>query len=470
VSCRHYDSEMSRTDRAVCLGVALLALTCGAAQAQVVTEFSAGITAGAVPLNITAGPDGNLWFTEIGQTIGGGPSPGQAPLQLPGRIGRITPLGVVTEFSITSGAQPGAITAGPDGNLWFTASSPNEIGRITPLGVVTEFGVGITAGAGLSHITAGPDGNVWFTEGNGNRIGRITPLGVVTEFGAGITASSDPFGITAGHDGNLWFTEELGGRIGRITPLGVVTEFSSGISPFSTLGGVAAGPDGNLWFTEQTRRQIGRITPLGVVTEFSAGITESFSASIALGSDGNLWFTEDFSGKIGRITPLGVVAEFVVRPAGSSLFSITAGPDGNLWFIEFGVSRIARITTGPARASSFYTIAPCRVLDTRDAPAPLGGPALAAGAKRDFVVTGTCGIPAEAVSISANVTVTEPTSAGALLSLPAQLPVVTFQAGMTRASNAFLLLAPDGSGTLSFSSDMPSGTVHLIVDVNGWWQ
>jgi hypothetical protein len=57
--------------RAVCIGFALLMLSSGAAQAQVVTEFSAGITAGAIPQGITAGPDGNLWFTEVvGNQIG----------------------------------------------------------------------------------------------------------------------------------------------------------------------------------------------------------------------------------------------------------------------------------------------------------------------------------------------------------------------------------------------------------------
>jgi hypothetical protein len=40
--------------------------------------------------------------------------------------------------------------------------------------VVTEFGAGITAGSGPDTITAGPDGNLWFTEFAGNRIGRIS--------------------------------------------------------------------------------------------------------------------------------------------------------------------------------------------------------------------------------------------------------------------------------------------------------
>ena len=136
-----------------------LFLLCGGASAQVVTEFSAGISPGAVLTGITAGPDGNLWFAEYNGN----------------RIGRITPLGVVTEFTagITAGAEPRGITAGPDGNLWFAEGGANRIGRITPLGLVTEFSAGISAGARPFSITAGPDGNLWFTESDGNRIGRI---------------------------------------------------------------------------------------------------------------------------------------------------------------------------------------------------------------------------------------------------------------------------------------------------------
>ena len=152
------------------------------------------------------------------------------------------------------------ITAGPDGNLWFAGFNDDKIGRITPQGVVTEFSAGISPGAGLYDIAAGADGNLWFTEAGLDRIGRITPLGVVTEFSAGITPGAVPVRITNGPDGNLWFTEEFGDRTGRITPAGVVTEFSAGISAGAGPLGITAGPDGNLWFTEFFGSRIGRIT------------------------------------------------------------------------------------------------------------------------------------------------------------------------------------------------------------------
>ncbi len=140
------------------------------------------------------------------------------------------------------------------------------------------------------------------------------------------------------------------------------------------------------------------------------------------------------------------------------------------------VVALPAVSQPPPVATSFHTTVPCRVLDTRNANGPLGGPALAAGGRRDFVLTGTCGIPATAKTVSANVTVTGPTAAGSLVAFPADLAqtpgtnTLSFSAGRTRANNSMLLLARDSSGGVAFMNDLSSGSVHLIVDVNGWWE
>ncbi len=140
------------------------------------------------------------------------------------------------------------------------------------------------------------------------------------------------------------------------------------------------------------------------------------------------------------------------------------------------VVALPAVAQPPPVATSFHTTTPCRVLDTRNANGPLGGPALAAGVRRDFVLTGTCGIPSTAVSVSANVTVTGSSVAGSLVAFPADLaqaPLVntlSLRAGGTRANNAVLLLSRDGSGGVAFTNDMSSGSANLIVDVNGWWE
>lgn len=54
---------------------------------------------------------------------------------------------------------------------------------------------------GPGSMTAGPDGNVWFTEGE-SKIVRITPAGTLTVFPV---PQPDVF-ITTGPDGNLWYS------------------------------------------------------------------------------------------------------------------------------------------------------------------------------------------------------------------------------------------------------------------------
>jgi virginiamycin B lyase len=103
------------------------------------------------------------------------------------------------------------ITAGPDGALWFTENAANKIGRITTDGVISEFTIP-TADSSPFFITTGPDGAVWFTEAASS---SITTAGVISEFPIP-TANSSPAGITAGPDGALWFTELNSSKINAV--------------------------------------------------------------------------------------------------------------------------------------------------------------------------------------------------------------------------------------------------------------
>ena len=124
-------------------------------------------------------------------------------------------------------------------------------------------------------------------------------------------------------------------------------------------------------------------------------------------------------------------------------------------------------------ATAFHPLTPCRVLDTRNAPGPLGGPSIGALSLRPFVTTGACGVPAGAIAVSANVTVVAPTATGDLAAYPngiASPPgnsTIGFRAGKTRANNAVVYLAGDGSFLVK--NDAP-GSLDLVVDVNGYFK
>ena len=145
------------------------------------------------------------------------------------------------------------------------------------------------------------------------------------------------------------------------------------------------------------------------------------------------------------------------------------------WLIEsviFSHIGIKDSCLSPPSPLSFHTVTPCRLADTRNASGPLGGPALQPGAIRPFTLTGLCGVPPTAKALSLNVTVTQPSAAGFLTLYPGgQLTPPTssinFSQGQTRANNAVLPLE-DGTGILQIYS--AGGSVHVILDVNGYFQ
>jgi hypothetical protein len=128
--------------------------------------------------------------------------------------------------------------------------------------------------------------------------------------------------------------------------------------------------------------------------------------------------------------------------------------------------------TGAPTGLNYFTVTPCRVLDTRDPNGPLGGPALQPSAQRTFTVGGTCGIPVGAKAISINLAVTQPLNDGDLRLFPADVSApptsaINFGPGQTRANNAVIPLDP--SGAMKVQNDS-IGTVHLFIDVNGYFQ
>jgi len=80
----------------------------------------------------------------------------------------------INKFAVSSAsAVPMGITSGPDGAIWFAEYQTNKIARMTMSGGSIEYGVP-TFDSGPWGITSGPDGALWFVEHDGNKIGRIT--------------------------------------------------------------------------------------------------------------------------------------------------------------------------------------------------------------------------------------------------------------------------------------------------------
>lgn len=124
-------------------------------------------------------------------------------------------------------------------------------------------------------------------------------------------------------------------------------------------------------------------------------------------------------------------------------------------------------------AMGYYTIPPCRVLDTRGPAGSYGGPALAAGSLRLFPLFDRCGVPATALAVAVNLTVTGSTQPGNVRIFPARTSMpststVNYAVGQTRANNAVVGL--NGLGELAIYCAQSSGTTHVVLDVSGYFE
>ena len=231
------------------------------------------------PHGLGIGPDGKtIWFTGKGT----------------GTVGRITPGGEVEHFALpTVGSVPIYIKAGPDGNMWLTELVGNKIARVTPDGQVTELNIP-TRNSRPIAVVPGPDGNMWFTEEAGNKVGRVD-VGCVA---SGVKARRDDLGdcvtefavpkrqanvILAGlafdREGHLWlqqyvdhFNPRPAGRdyIVKIdkailrakSPTLLAKHFTFHHVPTrdTVMHRIIQGPDGNVWFTELNANKVGRLT------------------------------------------------------------------------------------------------------------------------------------------------------------------------------------------------------------------
>ena len=121
----------------------------------------------------------------------------------------------------------------------------------------------------------------------------------------------------------------------------------------------------------------------------------------------------------------------------------------------------------------FFTLSPCRVIDTRNAVGPYGGPALMAGADRTFPLAGQCGISATARAVSVNVTVTAPSATGHLRSLPGGHDLARGVLDQLRGradSRENAIASLNTGGALTVRCVQSAGTVDLILDVNGYFE
>jgi len=149
----------------------------------------------------------------------------------------------------------------------------------------------------------------------------------------------------------------------------------------------------------------------------------------------------------------------------------------------------------------FFSVTPCRLVDTRGPVAVDGGPILSHGMVRNFAVWGSnatllpaCGIPSDGTvkAVTLNITVVNPTSLGHLTAYPFCVGTPTFCNSFTSAGGAIPVVSTInydagepalGNGAIVPVTNDPSfqisllpvltgsgNTVHAIIDITGYFK
>jgi hypothetical protein len=123
-------------------------------------------------------------------------------------------------------------------------------------------------------------------------------------------------------------------------------------------------------------------------------------------------------------------------------------------------------------APSFVPLNPKRLLDSRSGNGLSG--AFTVRVARTFQVTGLAGIPADAVAVTGNLTVTQQTYPGYLYIGPVPLndptsSTLNFPVGDDRANGVTVALGAGGTLSVTLVSPSPSATAQAVFDVTGYF-
>jgi uncharacterized membrane protein YoaK (UPF0700 family) len=227
--------------------------------------------------------------------------------------------------------------------------------------------------------------------------------------------------------------------------------FSSHVAQTFTVrghGGVpadATAVTGNLTVTQQTSAgflYIGPVAannPTSSTLNFPVGDDRANAVTVALGSGGTLSVT---------------YAASTLGPSAQVIFDVTG------YF------------TPDATGATYHALTPSRILDSRDHTGGLG--IFSSHVAQTFQVTGHGGVPAGAIAVTGNLTVTQQSSGGFLFVGPNSMnnptsSTLNFPLGDDRANAVTVALGAGGTLSVTYAAATLGPTAQVIFDVTGYF-
>jgi virginiamycin B lyase len=306
------------------------------------------------PTGIIGVPDGDMWFTSIGN----------------GRVGRIHPSdGTIETFEDPAGqvSLPANIFPGVDGRVWFTCLGSNRLGSIDPSATDPADTIRTYAHTGLEKpvaLKSDPTGRLWFSLRGSNALASIDPRDPEPSADPAIVRHPDivaPAALFIDPAGRLWWVNGGNDTIGCLDTAAPDPGSTLRIvRPPAGLGGLrgwSLDRHGMVWLTAQRPAALIRIDP--EADDVAAALHHVTDARLRTpdgiwqGADDSLWFADTGAQAIVRFDPAGAVDPAAFRffgqpPLVQGPFDIKppVGPaDRSLWFTDKEANTLGCITT-----------------------------------------------------------------------------------------------------------------------------
>ncbi len=350
-----------------------------------------------------------------------------------------------------------------------------------------------TPSAGAQCATVAPDNQTIVACDNANSrliVGVVNAQHTALSSESAVAVGIAPFNVAFAPDGQTLLVGTFASTIPvfNLTGPGVL---SPGVTP--SVAGLPGGqqsfsfsPAGNLAYTISVSPSPDKISVLNVVAPGNVTLNTASAASVGSDSASYMLYGVDtlatapngtllLAGNSGGFSAANLLTNnlSLVATSGFASTSAATASDFPVGVATFSFSPGGAACVAGQGGLCLHTILPCRVFDSRLG----GGPPLASGTSYRVAIAGDkCGIPREARAISFNVTITGPNGPGNLAVFPDRGPAPTprtlnFVTNQTRGNNVVMALETNADGALQLLPQVtaPAGSVHVIIDINGYF-
>ncbi len=366
------------------------------------------------------------------------------------------------------GDEPMAIAANPVTNKIYVSNYRGN--SVTVIDGTTNSASTISVGSYPEALAINQTTNKIYVVNCGG--GSVSIIDGATNSTSAVAVGSYPEALALNQQTNKIYVANYGSN--NLTVIDGATKSSTTLSVGLGPSAVAINPVTNQIYV--TNERSGSVTivdgaPLAVVSTVPAGNNPN-----AVGVDpvtnkaylaNYLWY--------GTMTMIDGASDLTSTvPVGAYPSALAANWSSNLIYVTNSNDNTVSVIAGtPSGALLFVPMTPCRVVDTRWANGPFGGPPIQISTYRTFVIpNSTClrGMPASAAAYSFNVTIVPHGALGYLTVWPtgedrSAISLLNSPDGRIKA-NAAIVPAGFGGAVNVFASN---GTTDVVLDINGYF-